>query len=125
MLIGIDIVDIDRIKEVADRTPRFLQRVFTPGELAYCLGKKNPYPSLAARFAAKEALRKLHPYFVKGVKFQEVEVKNAEDGRPEIILHGNALLLQEKAGIESIALSLSHSRNQAVAALIATGGIIE
>lgn len=123
MLIGIDIVDIERIREVVNRTPRFLKRVFTPQEIAYCFGKKNPYPSLAARFAAKEALRKVHPCFAKGIKFQEVEVRNRKDGRPEIVLYGNALLFKEKAGIETISLSLSHSRNQAVAAVIAEGGI--
>lgn len=123
MLIGIDIVDIDRIKQVALRTPRFLKRVFTPGEIEYCFGKSNPYPSLAARFAAKEALRKVHPCFSQGIKFHEVEVTRGDDGRPDILLHGNALLLKEKAGIKKISLSLSHSNNQAVAAVIATEGV--
>ncbi|SHG39364.1 holo-[acyl-carrier protein] synthase [Thermosyntropha lipolytica DSM 11003] len=122
MFIGIDIVDIERIKEVVQRTPRFLKRVFTPEEIAYCFSKKDPYPSLAARWAAKEALRKVHPYFASGIRFQEVEVRNEKSGRPRIVLHGQALLWQEKAGIERMILSLSHSKSQAVAAIIALGG---
>ena len=64
MLIGVDIIEIERVKKAVERTPRFLDRVFTSRELVYCMKKANPYPSLAARFAAKEALRKLHPAFI-------------------------------------------------------------
>lgn len=125
MLIGIDIVDIDRIRIVASRTPRFLSRVFTQQELEYCYGKKDPYPSLAVRFAAKEAVRKLHPAFAGGIGFQEVEVINDPKGRPEIILHGEALnrYLQENLG--EIGISLSHSRNQAIASAVARKGVIK
>ena len=74
MRIGIDIVDIKRFQLVIQRTPRILQRVFTEKERAYCLAKSNPYPSLAARFAAKEAIRKLHPSLSQGIRFHDVEV---------------------------------------------------
>ncbi len=122
MLIGVDIVDIERIKIAVERTPRFLTRVFTPGELEYCLKKKNPYPSLAARFAAKEALRKLHPVFINGIAFHDVEVINDLDGRPQLYLHNNALELQYKAGLANLAISLSHAKYQAIATIIAKGG---
>ncbi|MBO8158244.1 holo-ACP synthase [Thermosyntropha sp.] len=125
MLIGIDIVDIERVKKAVERNPRFLKRVFTPNELEYCMGKNNPYPSLAARFAAKEALRKLHPFFSKGIKFHEVEVVRDSGGRPNIVLYGNALLKKRQAGIENLSLSLSHAKYQAVAAVIATKGVGE
>lgn len=122
MLIGIDMVDIERLKLVVNRTPRFLTRVFTPGEIKYCMGKSNPFPSLAARFAAKEAFRKLHPVFVQGVRFHEVEVVIGEQGRPELTLHGQALHKCLEHHIGELGLSLSHTHQQAVAAVIARKG---
>ncbi len=122
MLIGIDIVDIKRIKDVAERTPRFLDRVFTGQELRYCFQKANPYPSLAVRFASKEAMRKLHPDFSAGIRFHEVEVFSNEDGRPEIKLHGRALDKWKKNGIGPITISLSHSKEQAIAVAAAVKG---
>lgn len=119
MLIGIDIIEIDRIKQAALRTPRFLERLYTSGELAYCRSKINPYPSLAVRFAAKEAVRKLHPIFIRGIGFHDVEVAVEADGRPRIVLHGAALIRCEQMGIRNIDLSLSHSATHAIAAVIA------
>jgi holo-[acyl-carrier protein] synthase len=125
MLIGIDIVDIDRIKVVANRTPRFLSRVFTQRELEYCYSKNNPYPSLAVRFAAKEAVRKLHPIFAGGIGFQEVEVVTDKTGRPEIVLHGEALSRHIQENLGDIVISLAHSQNQAIASAAARKGEIK
>ncbi|MEN6349614.1 MAG: holo-ACP synthase [Syntrophomonas sp.] len=122
MLIGIDIVDIERIRDTAVRTPRFLDRVFTKQELNYCFSKSNPYPSLAARWAAREAFRKLDSVFSSGILFQEVEVFCREDGRPELLIHGTAMERCREQGIYCLAISLSHSKSQAVAAVIATKG---
>jgi len=122
MRIGIDIVDIGRFQTVAQRTPRLLQRVFTERELSYCLAKANPYPSLAARFAAKEAVRKLHPALSRGIRFHDVEVTVDAQGRPGIALHGAALANCQAAGLHDIRVSLSHSKMQAIAAVIAEGG---
>ncbi|HNX29816.1 MAG TPA: holo-ACP synthase [Syntrophomonadaceae bacterium] len=122
LLIGIDIIDIDRVKKAAERTPRFLTRVFTRRELAYCLSKKNPYPSLAARFAAKEAIRKTHPLFNSGIRYHDTEVIVNENGQPQLILHGKA---REKFDehFKQMALSLSHADKQAIAAVIIEEGI--
>lgn len=122
MLLGIDIIDIERMAKAAQRTPRFLVRVFTSRELQDCLGRKNPYPSLAARFAAKEAFRKLDPCLTRGIRFQEVEVARSPEGRPELVLHGRAQEKAREAGIGGFSLSLSHSKEQAIAALIAKKG---
>jgi len=122
LLIGIDIVDIVRIKNVATRTPRFLQRVFTAQELDYCFKKKDPFPSLAARFAAREALRKLDVVFIKGMRFHDTEVAVDKDGKPLLLLNGNALEMAVKAGIKDFAISLSHSQEQAIAVVIANKG---
>ena len=122
MLIGVDIIEIDRVKKAVERTPRFLDRVFTSRELVYCMKKANPYPSLAARFAAKEALRKLHPAFIAGVRFHDLEVLPGEDGRPQVYLHGEAEHRCRIEGIGEISISLSHSREQAIATAIAKKG---
>ncbi|MEQ8200469.1 MAG: holo-ACP synthase [Syntrophomonadaceae bacterium] len=119
MLVGIDIVDIDRIRAAAARTPRFLARVFTPGELDHCRGKADPFPSLAARFAAREAVRKLDPAFITGVSFHDTEVVVDSNGKPLLVLHGRALEGARQAGIKDLAISLSHSRGQAIAVVIA------
>ena len=122
MRIGIDIVDIGRFQLVVKRTPRLLQRVFTDRERDHCMAKGNPYPSLAARFAALEALRKLHPDLSRGIRFQEVEVTIDEWGRPGLVLCGNALQSWQTLGFISLDVSLSHSREQAIAAVIAKRG---
>ncbi|HHV17034.1 MAG TPA: holo-ACP synthase [Gelria sp.] len=122
MLIGIDIIEIERVKKAVERTPRFLERVFTSREVSYCMNKANPYPSLAVRFAAKEALRKLHPAFIKGVRFHDLEVLSGEDGRPQIHLHGKARQHCRVQGIGEISISLAHSREQAIATVIAKKG---
>jgi len=117
--IGIDIVDIDRMEAVVKRTPRFLNRVFTAGELDYCLAKPNPYPSLAARFAAKEAFRKIDTSLCRGIRFRDVEVTIMEGGRPELMLSASVLASTQELGINRWEISLAHSRNQAIAAVIA------
>ncbi len=122
MLIGIDIIDIDRIRKSAERTPRFLERVFTHQELKYCLSKANPYPSLAVRFAAKEAVRKLDPVFSAGIKFHDVEIVIGKNGKPDLRLHGRAEEKGRQVGISSLSVSLSHATQQAVAAVIASKG---
>ncbi len=114
-LIGVDIVDINRFKEVVIRTPRLLKRVFTFDELAYCQNKKNPYPSLAARFAAKESVRKLDSIFIKGVEFIDIEVIKDEANKPGIRLHNLAYDNHRDSGYKEINLSLSHTNEQAVA----------
>lgn len=121
MLIGIDIIDIERVKKVVSRTPRFLDRIYTRAELDYCLGKKNPYPSLAVRFAAKEAVRKLHPALI-GCRWQDIEIYVGADRRPVIRLHGNAGRAQQELGLGSPGISLSHSAQQAVAAVVTVKG---
>ncbi len=122
MRLGVDIVDIDRMENVIKRTPHFLERVFSEQELNYCFKKSNPYPSLAVRFAAKEAFRKLDLIFCRGVRFHDVEVFITAGGRPEMLLHGIAAEKAVEIGMNHWDLSLSHSRNQAIAAVIANKG---
>lgn len=122
MLVGIDIIDIDRVATALQRTPHMLERVFSPAELDYCMAKKNPYPSLAARFAAREAVRKLDAAFTRGISFHDVEVVHDKNGKPFLYLHEPAREKVKQLGITDMALSLSHSNSQAVAVVIAMRG---
>lgn len=122
MLTGIDIIEIGRFKKTVERTPGILNRVFTRGELDYCRRFSNPYPSLAARFAAKEAVKKLHHGFMQGVRFQDIEVTNDLNGKPHVLLHGRAAQFHQEAAMGHIGLSLSHSLEQAVAMAVARKG---
>ena len=121
MRIGIDIVDIERLKQVVERTPHFLERVYSQQELDYCFQKHNPYPSLAVRFASKEAFRKLDNSLSRGVRFQDVEVVT-DGGRPVLVLHAGALDRIREIGFKHWDISLSHSREQAIATVIANRG---
>ncbi len=114
--VGVDIIEIDRISATLERFgDRFLQRVYTDGEAAYCRGRA---PQLAARFAAKEAVMKALGTGTRGVGWREVEVTRKRTGEPEITLHGRAAARAEEIGIGHIAVSLSHSRKYAVASVV-------
>jgi|SRR5580658_10860117 holo-[acyl-carrier protein] synthase len=114
---GIDIIEIDRVAASIDRFgDRFLHRIFTPVEIAYCRRKKNAAESFAARFAAKEAGAKaLGTGIQHGVTWQELEVQRQPGSRPTLHLSGRAAKLAERMGVRHIALSLTHSTTIAMA----------
>lgn len=121
--IGADIVEIERIKRVAERKgERFLKRVFTKAELTFCLSRRDPYPCLAARFAAKEAVFKALGTGLAGCRWTDVEVVRTGASAPEVVLNGNARDKAEKAGFSRIMLSISHDRGRALAFAIAAKG---
>ena len=110
---GVDIIEISRIRDVLDRYgQRFLDRVFTPGEIAYCRGRA---PNLAARFAAKEAAMKALGTGVRGVGWKDIEVVRAPSGAPGVLYHGRAESRARRLGVLETSLSISHSRDYAVA----------
>lgn len=114
---GVDFIEIDRVAGVLSRYgARFLRRVFTPGEIAYCRGRA---PNLAARFAAKEAVMKSLGTGFRGVGWRDIEVVRAPSGAPGARLHGRARRRAERLGVTEIAISLSHSRGFAMAVAIA------
>jgi holo-[acyl-carrier protein] synthase len=120
ILSGVDLCSPARIKKAIIRHgERFLRRVFTEGEIAYCSAKSNPYPSYAARFAAKEAAMKLLGAGLARVGFSEVEVTNLASGAPTIVFHGRAKALARKLGISKIVVSLSHEKEMAIAMTVA------
>ena len=114
--IGIDIVEINRIrKAVAERGDGFLKRVYTPEEVKLY---KNKIPSLAARFAGKEAVIKTLGITDKGIGLSDIEILSDEFGRPTVSLYGNALKRSQELGLREITISLSHSRSYAVACAV-------
>jgi len=118
---GVDLIEIDRIKRIVERFgDLLLARVFSPREIAYAAGKTNPYPHLAARFAAKEAfIKALSPLPIDGVNLRDIELAVA-DGfmKPELVVYGQAKAILEKGQIEGIKISVSHSKYYAVAVVI-------
>jgi holo-[acyl-carrier protein] synthase len=113
---GVDIIEIGRVGRLLEGYgQRFLDRVYTPEEIAYCRGRA---PNLAARFAAKEATMKALGTGVRGVSWKDIEVVRHESGAPAIKLHGRAKRRAQRLGLQEIAVSLSHSREYAVASVV-------
>lgn len=121
--IGVDIVEIERIRRALGGSgDRFVQRVFTPGETAFCRGHRDPAPHFAARFAAKEALFKaLGTGWAGGLQWREAEVERSAASAPVLVLHGAALARSRKLGAARCLLTLSHSESAAVAVVILEG----
>lgn len=114
--IGTDIIEIERVKEAVERYgQRFLNRVYTPDELKLYGHRAH---SLAASFAAKEAVMKVLGTGNRGVAWREIEVLNHESGKPYVTLYRRALVAAGKLGIEEIDISMSHSRAYATAVAI-------
>jgi holo-[acyl-carrier protein] synthase len=113
---GVDIIEIPRIQRVfGEYGQRFLTRIYTAAEIEYCRGRA---PNLAARFAAKEATMKALGTGVRGVGWRDIEVVRAPSGAPGIRLHGRAKRRAERLGLQEICISLSHSREYAVAVVV-------
>lgn len=115
--IGIDLVQIPRMRRVVERwQDRFLQRVFTEEELAYCRSRKDPIPHLAARFAAKEAgLKALGTGLRLGVRWRELEVRRERGEAPVLILSGRSRAIGEARGGRRMLLALTHEGEYACA----------
>lgn len=115
--IGVDIIEIPRIDEALQRFgERFLERVYTDAEVALCKHHAN---RLAVRFAGKEAVMKALGTGVKGVSWKEIEILSKPTGEPLVRLYGKAKIVAASLGLAEFAVSLSHSREYAVASVIA------
>lgn len=118
--LGVDIVDIERMRAALTRHPRMKERIFSAGERAYCDKRNKPEIHYAMRFAAKEAvLKALGQGFSGGIRFTDVEVVRDERGRPEPRLTGRAAEVAEAAGVVEMHLSLSFTHSNAVASAVA------
>ena len=115
--IGIDLVQIPRLRRVVERwQDRFLERVFTEEELAYCRARRDPVPHLAARFAAKEAgLKALGTGLRLGVRWRELEVRRERGQPPVLVLSGRSRAIGEARGGRRMLLALTHEGEYACA----------
>jgi holo-[acyl-carrier protein] synthase len=117
---GVDICEVDRIRGSVERFgDRFLHRVFTEGEIQYCERKANRFESYAARFAAKEAgMKALGTGWNHGVRWRDIEVVRPRGQRPTIQFHGQAGAIAAKLGVKNVALSITHTADQALSHVI-------
>jgi holo-[acyl-carrier protein] synthase len=116
---GVDIVKVKRIEEAIERRPEtFMNRVFTPAEVAYCEKRKRKYEHLAARFAAKEAFYKaLSPEGVQ-LRFRELEIRHRSNGGPEFFISPAERTRLGLTSDAKISVSLSHDTDYAVAVVL-------
>lgn len=112
--IGIDMIEVDRVKRLAEKNPRFLKRIFTSREAEYCLEKKNKYLHLAARFAAKEAFFKA---IGKRIVWRDVELINLPSGKPQLEIRQ-----KECFAFDEVHVSISHLADYALAVVILEKG---
>ena len=124
--IGIDLVPIPRMRHLLERwQDRFLSRVFTEDEIAYCRARKDPVPHFAARFAAKEAgLKALGTGLRLGISWRELEVKRERGGPPMLILRGRSREIARQRGGDRMLLALTHDGDYAIAqAMLVSDGL--
>ena len=118
---GVDLLEIERLRAALERHgERFLTRIYTPAERELCAGN---VASLAARFAAKEAVAKALGTGLGDVAWTEIEILRAASGAPVLRLHGKAQALSDQLGLRQWSISLSHTREIAIATAVATGQV--
>ncbi len=123
MGVGVDLAQITRLRRAVERwDERFLRRVFTEAEIAYCRRRRDPIPHLAARFAAKEAtLKALGTGLSMGVNWRELEVRRERGQAPVMVLSGRSKAIARAKGASRVLLSLSHDGDYAMAQALLVG----
>ena len=117
--VGVDLVDVGRLRRLLEEHADSHERLFTATELEYCRGKRRRHEHLAARFAAKEAVLKAFGTGVsQRMRFTEVEVLNERSGRPHIRLLGSVASFAERHGLSQLEVSLSHTEEAALAQVV-------
>jgi holo-[acyl-carrier protein] synthase len=115
---GVDLIDIERIREAIERHgERFVARIFTEAEQRDCGGRVS---SLAARFAAKEAVSKALGCGIGDVSWLDIEIRSDENKAPYLVLHGEGERLAKQLGLSNWSVSLSHTESQAIAFVVAS-----
>jgi holo-[acyl-carrier protein] synthase len=117
---GVDLAEVPRIRSTIERFGRrFIERVYTPGEIAYVERKANRFERYAARFAAKEAgMKAIGTGWKRGVRWQDFEVANLPSGKPTLRFHGVAATIAARLGVKNISLSLTHTAEYGLAQVI-------
>ena len=118
--VGKDLVEIESIKRAIDNNDRFLERIFTKKEIAWGEKKRNRYQFYGAHFATKEAVMKaLGTGWRKGVRWIDIQIIHNDDGKPEVRLVGKTKEIAKKLGIDEVLISMSHTKEYAIAQAIA------
>jgi holo-[acyl-carrier protein] synthase len=120
--IGMDIIEIERIKQALRRRPNLEQRIFAREEIDYCRQKSNPFPSFAARFAAKEAVLKAMGVGIGACALEDIVIGSKASGAPTVYLKNSAAKLASAQGIREFKITLTHSKEYAAATALALGG---
>lgn len=120
--VGTDLVDVERMRVVCERTPGVVTRVFTEAERTYATAARDPAQRLAARFAAKEAVLKALGVGLGAAPLTDIEVVRAASGAPAVVLHGRAAELACQLGVGRVVVSLTHTTHTAGATAMALGG---
>ena len=117
---GVDLAEVPRIRASIERFgARFIERIYTPAEIAYVERKANRYERYAARFAAKEAgMKAIGTGWRHGVRWQDFEVANLPSGKPTLRLHGVAARVADRLGVRNVSLSLTHTAELGMAHVI-------
>lgn len=116
---GVDLIEIERIAAAIERFgDRFLRRVYTEGEIRACRGRAQ---SFAGRFAAKEAISKALGVGIRTIPWKDIEILRDPRGKPTVHLHGKALSIAKRQNLTTFDVSISHSRTDAIAVVVATG----
>lgn len=122
---GVDLVEVKRVREVYERHQRFGREIFTKGESEYCLSRPDPFPHLAGRFAVKEACMKAFGIgmggFGAGGRFREIEVESGASGKPTLRFSGSMEKMSRRRRIRQATVSISHTRDLAMATVILLG----
>jgi holo-[acyl-carrier protein] synthase len=116
--IGVDLVDVARVASILQRRSTFVERVFTPLEIAYCERQANPAESYAARWAAREACRKALGG-VRDMRWHDVRVDRGATGAPGLVLEGAAKARADRLGVTEVKVALTHERKMAAAFCVA------
>lgn len=117
---GTDLAEVPRIRASIERFgAKFVERIYTPGEIAYVERKANRFERYAARFAAKEAgMKAIGTGWSHGVRWQDFEVANLPSGKPTLRFHGVAAKFAERLGVKNVALSITHTSELGMAHVI-------
>jgi holo-[acyl-carrier protein] synthase len=120
---GVDLAEVDRIRKAIGRYDRrFIERIYTPAEIAYVERKANRFERYAGRFAAKEAgMKAIGTGWRRGVRWRDFEVANLPSGRPTLKLYGEAARVAHELGVKLISLSITHTAELGMAQVILEG----
>jgi len=117
--LGVDLADIDRVRSLLERYPRFAERCFTPHEREYALGYARPERRLAARFAGKEAVMKSLGTGWRQIRWRDVEISGG--GAPRAVLAGTAAARAEALGVTEVLVTVTHTDRAALVMAVAVG----